>query len=214
MIDFDKPVRAIMDATIGLTAPVEILRANLIPPYIAVGLVFFDRADGKKGKEAVVMLFNVEGVAENGTQIENFEPIPAAYTPRSLRVGEAGREFIAKSGHVAKFLGPNGVDLDWEINYDFKGNTGPLTVKRGYVTTDAAGRVVAPRPRNADELDIVEVSTPVTRYVRIFDKPKTAKNPSCCSNWYEFDSLAEAQANMQGVRAIATITYAEGDNFP
>jgi hypothetical protein len=211
MIDFDKPVRVFLDDTIGYAA-VEILRANLPAPLIAVGLIYMPRRDGKKGVEPCVYCFDEKGYApEAGASIENYEPEPGAFVPRSLRVNEPSICFKTAGGHNATFLRANGVDLDWEITYGR--NTEHTLGQTGYITTDDKGRVVEPRPQNASELDIVEVAPDRVRYVRIYDKPKTAKNPSCCTNWYEFDSLEEARANLQGVRAIATVEYREGQNL-
>jgi hypothetical protein len=210
MIDFDRPVRA-RQLHEDATYPVEILRANLPTPYIAVGLVGYPAAKGK-GLDQVVKLFDALGVAEDGTRIENYEPTVAPFAPRTLRLTEPGITFQTRSGFDAVFRGANGVDLDWEIVYETGSLGAPGTT--GYVTTDDKGRVVEPRPQNAADLDIREVCPERTRFVRVYDKAKTSKNPSRCDNWYEFDSLAEAQANMQGVRAIATVTYREGDNFP
>jgi hypothetical protein len=90
-----------------------------------------------------------------------------------------------------------------------------------------SGRVFPSGPDT--EVDIVEVTPEITKWVRIYDdkrkpdpdnetkqlvgpaKNKISINGNIPFNWYVFDTEVEAKASLQGVRAVFPITYREGD---
>ncbi|KQS75084.1 hypothetical protein ASG32_08275 [Methylobacterium sp. Leaf361] len=170
----------------------------------------FSVEDRQTGKVTTV------DTALDGAKGENLiarRPEDTTFVARTLR---PGREYRTREGlpvEIVSFNDPGEFPVGVRITLPDGGTAAGLRTKAG----------LHPASQGDHPGDVFEVNPPITKWVRVYDRKLNEAGKQVVGgkefaaerglNWYIFDTEEEARASLQGVRAVFSITYREGEGL-